>query len=93
MQSMCVCACVSVRVNPKTFSTCQLVVTEGKGDLGVTSYLTDADGNVIIGCKSRPTTPTERRKSVTGKKMQKRKGEGTAVHNNVCKKILSTKIF
>lgn len=44
---MCVCACVSVRVNPKTFSTCQLVVTEGKGDLGVTSYLTDADGNVI----------------------------------------------
>uniref|UniRef100_A0A8C7R7H3 Myomesin-1 n=1 Tax=Oncorhynchus mykiss TaxID=8022 RepID=A0A8C7R7H3_ONCMY len=70
-----------------------LVVTEGKGDLGVTSYLTDADGNVIIGCKSRPTTPTERRKSVTGKKMQKRKGEGTAVHNNVCKKILSTKIF
>ncbi|XP_031691861.1 M-protein, striated muscle isoform X5 [Oncorhynchus kisutch] len=50
-----------------------LVVTEGKGDLGVTSYLTDADGNVIIGCKSRPTTPTERRKSVTGKKMQKRK--------------------
>ncbi|KAK6299903.1 hypothetical protein J4Q44_G00299360 [Coregonus suidteri] len=50
-----------------------LVVTEGKGDLGVTSYLTDADGNVIIGSKSRPTTPTERRKSVTGKKMQKRK--------------------
>ncbi|XP_064797857.1 myomesin-1 isoform X2 [Oncorhynchus masou masou] len=50
-----------------------LAVTEGKGDLGVTSYLTDADGNVIIGCKSRPTTPTERRKSVTGKKMQKRK--------------------
>ncbi|CAB1349527.1 unnamed protein product, partial [Coregonus sp. 'balchen'] len=59
-----------------------LVVTEGKGDLGVTSYLTDADGNVIIGSKSRPTTPTERRKSVTGKKMQKRKGEATAVHNN-----------
>ncbi|KAM9417666.1 myomesin-1 isoform 7-T9 [Salvelinus alpinus] len=50
-----------------------LAVTEGKGDLGVTSYLTDADGNVIIGSKSRPTTPTERRKSVTGKKMQKRK--------------------
>ncbi|KAL1006863.1 hypothetical protein UPYG_G00078220 [Umbra pygmaea] len=50
-----------------------LVVTEGKGDLGITAYLTDDDGNVIIGSRSRPTTPTERRKSVTGKKMQKRK--------------------
>ncbi|KAK6292825.1 hypothetical protein J4Q44_G00363260 [Coregonus suidteri] len=45
---------------------------EGKGDLGVTSYLTDADGNVIIGSKSRTTTPSERRKSVTGKNMHKR---------------------
>ncbi|KAJ8010357.1 hypothetical protein DPEC_G00074220 [Dallia pectoralis] len=50
-----------------------LVVTEGRGDLGITSYLTDADGNVIIGSRSRPTTPTQTRKSVTGKKMQKRK--------------------
>ncbi|XP_019897445.2 M-protein, striated muscle isoform X9 [Esox lucius] len=49
-----------------------LMVTEGRGDLGISSYLTDADGNVIIGSRSRPVSPTEKRKSVTGKKMQKR---------------------
>ena len=55
----CVCkVCVwCARVNPKTFSNYQLIVTEVKGDLGVT----DAEGNVIIGSKSRRTTASEKK--------------------------------
>nr|XP_046227623.1 M-protein, striated muscle isoform X3 [Scatophagus argus] len=47
-----------------------LEVTEGTPDLGVTSYWTDADGNVVFG----PNTPKEKMKTpVTGTKIQKRK--------------------
>ncbi|XP_026217681.1 myomesin-1 isoform X2 [Anabas testudineus] len=47
-----------------------LEVTEGTPDLGVTSYWTDAEGNVVFG----PNTPKERMKTtVTGTKMEKRK--------------------
>lgn len=52
----------------------QLEVIDGMPDLGVTSYRTDADGNVVFG----PNTPKDRMKtSVTGKKTPTRKGEGT----------------
>ncbi|XP_039473773.1 M-protein, striated muscle isoform X6 [Oreochromis aureus] len=45
-------------------------VTEGTPDLGVTSYWTDEEGNVVFG----PNTPKEKMKtSLTGTKMQKRK--------------------
>ncbi|XP_045904828.1 myomesin-1 isoform X1 [Micropterus dolomieu] len=47
-----------------------LEVTEGTPDLGVTSYSTDAEGNVVFG----PNTPKEKMKTtVTGTKMQKQK--------------------
>ncbi|XP_047424246.1 myomesin-1 isoform X3 [Mugil cephalus] len=47
-----------------------LEITEGTPDLGITSYSTDADGNVVFG----PNTPKEKMKTtVTGTKMQKRK--------------------
>ncbi|XP_078794333.1 myomesin-1 isoform X4 [Oryzias latipes] len=47
-----------------------LDVTEGTPDLGVTSYWTDAEGNVVFG----PNTPKDKLKtSVVGKKSQKRK--------------------
>ncbi|XP_068199788.1 myomesin-1 isoform X2 [Antennarius striatus] len=47
-----------------------LEVTEGTPDLGVTSYWTDAEGNVVFG----PNTPKEKMKaSVTGAKKEKRK--------------------
>ncbi|XP_044033108.1 myomesin-1 isoform X10 [Siniperca chuatsi] len=46
-----------------------LEITEGTPDLGVTSYWTDAEGNVVFG----PNTPKEKMKTtVTGTKMQKR---------------------
>ncbi|XP_032360216.1 M-protein, striated muscle isoform X7 [Etheostoma spectabile] len=49
-----------------------LEITEGTPDLGVTSYSTDAEGNVVFG----PNTPKERMKTtVTGIKKQKRKGD------------------
>ncbi|CAI5672936.1 unnamed protein product [Oreochromis niloticus] len=45
-------------------------VTEGTPDLGVTSYWTDEEGNVVFG----PNTPKEKMKTtLTGTKMQKRK--------------------
>ncbi|MEQ2246535.1 Myomesin-1 [Ilyodon furcidens] len=47
-----------------------LEITEGTPDLGVTSYWTDAEGNVIFD----PNTPKEKMKtSVTGRKTPKRK--------------------
>ncbi|XP_044195405.1 myomesin-1 isoform X1 [Thunnus albacares] len=47
-----------------------LEITEGTPDLGVTSYWTDADGNVVFG----PNTPKEKMKSsITGTKTKKRK--------------------
>ncbi|KAK2859600.1 hypothetical protein Q5P01_004220 [Channa striata] len=47
-----------------------LEVTKGTPDLGVTSYCTDAEGNVVFG----PNTPRENIKTtVTGTKKQKRK--------------------
>ncbi|XP_074477558.1 myomesin-1 isoform X5 [Sebastes fasciatus] len=47
-----------------------LETTEGTPDLGVTSYSTDAEGNVVFD----PNTPKERMKTkVTGTKKQKRK--------------------
>ncbi|KAF7669977.1 hypothetical protein LDENG_00105610 [Lucifuga dentata] len=47
-----------------------LEITEGTPDLGVTSYWTDADGNVVFG----PNTPKEKMKTtVTGKKTPTRK--------------------
>lgn len=50
----------------------QLEITEGTPDLGVTSYWTDAEGNVVFD----PNTPKEKMKTtVTGTKTQKRKGE------------------
>ncbi|AWP17079.1 Myomesin-1 [Scophthalmus maximus] len=50
-----------------------LETTEGTPDLGVTSYWTDAEGNVVFG----PNTPKEKMKTtVTGKGMQKRKESG-----------------
>lgn len=56
------------------FPFCQLDVTEGTPDLGVTSYWTDAEGNVVFG----PNTPKDKLKtSVVGKKSQKRKGNNT----------------
>uniref|UniRef100_A0A3B3IJT1 Myomesin 1 n=1 Tax=Oryzias latipes TaxID=8090 RepID=A0A3B3IJT1_ORYLA len=46
----------------------------GTPDLGVTSYWTDAEGNVVFG----PNTPKDKLKtSVVGKKSQKRKGNNT----------------
>ncbi|XP_031148640.1 M-protein, striated muscle isoform X3 [Sander lucioperca] len=49
-----------------------LEITEGTPDLGVTSYSTDAEGNVVFG----PNTPKERMKTtVTGTKKQKQKGD------------------
>ncbi|XP_034718470.1 M-protein, striated muscle isoform X3 [Etheostoma cragini] len=49
-----------------------LEITEGTPDLGVTSYSTDAEGNVVFG----PNTPKEKMKTtVTGMKKQKRKGD------------------
>lgn len=54
------------------FLSSQLEITEGTPDLGVTSYWTDADGNVVFG----PNTPKEKMKTpVTGTKIRKRKGE------------------
>ncbi|XP_032360212.1 M-protein, striated muscle isoform X3 [Etheostoma spectabile] len=51
-----------------------LEITEGTPDLGVTSYSTDAEGNVVFG----PNTPKERMKTtVTGIKKQKRKDSVT----------------
>ncbi|XP_027861179.1 M-protein, striated muscle isoform X2 [Xiphophorus couchianus] len=48
-----------------------LEITEGTPDLGVTSYWTDAEGNVVF----NPNTPEEKMKtSVTGMKNPKRKG-------------------
>ncbi|KAM4534315.1 myomesin-1 isoform 3-T3 [Odontesthes bonariensis] len=48
-----------------------LEIIEGTPDLGVTSYLTDAEGNVVFG----PNTPKEKIKStVTGKKKRKESG-------------------
>lgn len=45
-------------------------VIEGTPNLGVTSYWTDAEGNVVYG----PNTPEEKMKTpVSGTKMQKRK--------------------
>lgn len=59
----------------------QLETTEGTPDLGVTSYWTDAEGNVVFG----PNTPKEKMKTtVTGKGMQKRKGERNSVCVCVC---------
>ncbi|XP_039982483.1 M-protein, striated muscle isoform X2 [Xiphias gladius] len=50
-----------------------LEITEGTPDLGVTSYWTDAEGNVVFG----PNTPKEKMKTtVTGTKMQRRKESG-----------------
>ncbi|XP_031706004.1 myomesin-1 isoform X2 [Anarrhichthys ocellatus] len=47
-----------------------LEIGEGTPDLGVTSYSTDAEGNVVFG----PNTPKEKMKTtVTGTKKQKRK--------------------
>ncbi|XP_039646176.1 M-protein, striated muscle isoform X3 [Perca fluviatilis] len=49
-----------------------LEITEGTPDLGVTSYSTDAEGNVVFG----PNTPKEKMKTtVTGTKKQKGKGD------------------
>uniref|UniRef100_A0A3P9NLR4 Myomesin-1 n=1 Tax=Poecilia reticulata TaxID=8081 RepID=A0A3P9NLR4_POERE len=51
-----------------------LEITEGTPDLGVTSYWTDAEGNVVF----NPNTPEGKTKtSVTGMKTPKRKGEQT----------------
>ncbi|XP_032407359.1 M-protein, striated muscle isoform X2 [Xiphophorus hellerii] len=48
-----------------------LEITEGTPDLGVTSYWTDAEGNVVF----NPNTPEEKMKtSVTGMKNPKQKG-------------------
>nr|XP_054607435.1 M-protein, striated muscle isoform X2 [Nothobranchius furzeri] len=47
-----------------------LEITEGTSDLGVTSYWTDAEGNVVFG----PNTPKEKMQTAaTGTKKQKRK--------------------
>ncbi|XP_035804594.2 M-protein, striated muscle isoform X3 [Amphiprion ocellaris] len=55
-----------------------LEVTEGTPDLGVTSYWTDAEGNVMFG----PNTPKEKMKTaVAGSKMQKRKESVTKTPN------------
>lgn len=67
LQSEFFCFCLP------TFVSFQLEIIEGTPDLGVTSYWTDADGNVVFG----PSTPKEKMKTtVTGTKTQKRKGEG-----------------
>ncbi|KAF1373135.1 hypothetical protein PFLUV_G00257180 [Perca fluviatilis] len=51
-----------------------LEITEGTPDLGVTSYSTDAEGNVVFG----PNTPKEKMKTtVTGTKKQKGKDSVT----------------
>lgn len=53
-------------------------MTEGTPDLGVTSYWTDAEGNVVFG----PNTPKERMKTtVTGTKMEKRKSEMAGIEH------------
>ncbi|KAM3593780.1 uncharacterized protein V6R79_021385 [Siganus canaliculatus] len=53
-----------------------LEITEGTPDLGVTSYWTDAEGNVVFG----PNTPKEKMKTpVTGNKKQKRKESVTKI--------------
>ncbi|XP_008298788.1 smoothelin-like protein 1 [Stegastes partitus] len=59
----------SSRCHVSLRSVCsQLEITEGTPDLGVTSYWTDAEGNVVFG----PNTPKEKMKT-SGTKMQKRK--------------------
>ncbi|XP_034026868.1 myomesin-1 isoform X2 [Thalassophryne amazonica] len=61
-------------------------VTEGTPDLGVTSYWTDADGNVMFG----PNTPKEKMKSaVSGKEMQKRTSKKEKVESGKEKKTES----
>lgn len=51
-------------------------VIEGTPNLGVTSYWTDAEGNVVF----NPGSPKEKMKTpVTETKMQKRKGERTEI--------------
>lgn len=58
------------------FPFSQLDVTEGTPDLGVTSYWTDAEGNVVFG----PNTPKDKLKtSVVGAKTQKRKGNNSMI--------------
>ncbi|KAM9839522.1 myomesin-1 [Aulostomus maculatus] len=54
-----------------------LDVTEGTPDLGVTSYSTDAEGNVVFD----PNTPKAKMKTaLTGTKTQKRKGSTSKAH-------------
>nr|XP_057915303.1 M-protein, striated muscle isoform X5 [Doryrhamphus excisus] len=48
-----------------------LEVTEGTPDLGVTSYWTDSEGNVVFG----PNTPEKKQSAVTAMKIQKTKVE------------------
>lgn len=49
-----------------------MAVVASLPDLGITSYRTDADGNVVFG----PNTPQEKKKTtITGNRVQKRKGE------------------
>ncbi|XP_054620876.1 M-protein, striated muscle isoform X7 [Dunckerocampus dactyliophorus] len=50
-----------------------LEVTEGTPDLGVTSYWTDSEGNVVFG----PNTPKEKQSGITAMKMQRTKVEKT----------------
>lgn len=63
-------AMLNVKPRPFPLSSSQLEIIDGTPDLGVTSYWTDAEGNVVFS----PNTPEEKmRTPVT--KTQKRKGE------------------
>lgn len=60
-------------------------VIEGTPDLGITSYWTDAEGNVVYS----PNTPEEKMKTpVTGTKTQKRKGERAGMRRNIVTSVL-----
>lgn len=59
-----------MKPRPLPLSSSQLEIIDGTPGLGVTSYWTDAEGNVVFG----PNTPEEKmRTPVT--KTQRRKGE------------------
>lgn len=63
-------AMLNVKPRPSPLLSSQLEIIDGTPDLGVTSYWTDAEGNVVFS----PNTPEEKmRTPVT--KTQKRKGE------------------
>lgn len=64
---------------PLPLSSSQLEIIDGTPDLGVTSYWTDAEGNVVFS----PNTPEEKmRTPVT--KTQRQKGEKIDQRNKIC---------